>query len=159
MLTASRQRPWNLSCQPSAPLEEKMEVSPTTPPSATEEGVQRRTKNRFGKLGSHCLPPWFETTKEKQRKSVLAKYEAAPNDIREGLDYRLASDKQGLCHCAVEFFIAKANSWDDKKDDWKGKLQGFRGHHNLSLRTAEDTSLARAIGFNRPAVQRFYDNL
>ena len=49
--------------------------------------------------------------------------------------------------------------WDINKSAGKDWLQGFRSRHGISLRTAENTSLARAIGFNRPAVKRFYDNL
>ena len=39
----------------------------------------------------------------------------------------------------------------------KGWLQGFmRRHPQLSVRSPEPTSLARAVGFNRPSVDRFF---
>lgn len=51
-------------------------------------------------------------------------------------------------------------SWDKYEkagDDW---LQSFLSRHNaITLRTPEATSVARAKGFNRHEVGRFYDNL
>ncbi|GFS25268.1 tigger transposable element-derived protein 6-like protein [Elysia marginata] len=41
-------------------------------------------------------------------------------------------------------------------EDW---FLGFRKRHQFSLRKAENTSIGRAIGFNQPAVQLFFDNL
>jgi hypothetical protein len=35
----------------------------------------------------------------------------------------------------------------------------MRRHPELSLRTSESTSLQRAVGFNRPQVDRFFDKL
>lgn len=40
--------------------------------------------------------------------------------------------------------------------DW---LKGFCSRNTLSLRTPEQCSMARAIGFNKVQVGRFYDNL
>ena len=61
--------------------------------------------------------------------------------------------------CAAKFGISRPEILDINKSAGKDWLQGFRSRHGISLRTAENTSLARAIGFNRPTVKRFYDNL
>ncbi|RUS83591.1 hypothetical protein EGW08_008645 [Elysia chlorotica] len=61
--------------------------------------------------------------------------------------------------CAKKFTIPTPPSWDREQiagEDW---FLSFRKRHQFSLRKAENTSLGRAIGFNRPAVQLFYDNL
>ena len=41
-------------------------------------------------------------------------------------------------------------------NDWLGK---FMMRNKLSIRVPEATSLARQAGFNKTAVERFYDNL
>ncbi|CAG5041108.1 unnamed protein product [Parnassius apollo] len=46
-----------------------------------------------------------------------------------------------------------------KKEASKKWVENFARRHNFSLRQPEKTSLARAAGFNRVQVQRFYDNL
>lgn len=66
----------------------------------------------------------------------------------------------------LAFTYAKNNNlkypknWDTYKkagDDW---LSSFLSHHKeISLRTPEATSVARAKGFNRREVGRFYENL
>ena len=61
--------------------------------------------------------------------------------------------------CAAKFDISIPEMWDINKSAGKDWLQGFRSRHGISLRTTENTSLAMANGFNRPAVKRFYDNL
>ncbi|CAK1578971.1 unnamed protein product [Parnassius mnemosyne] len=48
---------------------------------------------------------------------------------------------------------------NDKKEASKKWVENFARRHNFSLRQPEKTSLARAAGFNRVQVQRFYDNL
>ncbi|CAG4949738.1 unnamed protein product [Parnassius apollo] len=46
-----------------------------------------------------------------------------------------------------------------KKQASKVWVENFARRHQLSLRQPEKTSVARAAGFNRVQVQRFYDNL
>ena len=52
------------------------------------------------------------------------------------------------------------NNWivnEAAGEDW---LRGFRRrNNNLALRMPESTSIARAMGFNRPAVSNFFQNL
>ncbi|CAK1602061.1 unnamed protein product [Parnassius mnemosyne] len=56
--------------------------------------------------------------------------------------------------------LSYPKSWDKYEkagDDW---LQSFLSRHtDITLRTAEATSVARAKGFNRHEVRRFYENL
>lgn len=48
----------------------------------------------------------------------------------------------------------------EKKKAGKAWLYGFlKRHPNVTLRTPEPTSLARAMGFNRPAVQKYFSLL
>lgn len=47
----------------------------------------------------------------------------------------------------------------EKKMAGKDWLKGFCSRNNLSLRTPEECSMARAIGFNKVQVGKFYDHL
>lgn len=56
--------------------------------------------------------------------------------------------------------LAYPLSWGIHKKAGEDWLAGFlRRNLDISLRTPEPTSIARARGFNRPQVQRFYQNL
>lgn len=50
-------------------------------------------------------------------------------------------------------------SWRDSCMAGKDWLRSFLHRHHLSLRSPEATSLARADGFNKNAVEHFYENL
>ena len=55
--------------------------------------------------------------------------------------------------------ITMPSSWmKNEKAGWDWWL-GFRSRHKLSIRSPEATSFARATAFNRPVVDKFYDNL
>ncbi|KAK6998413.1 tigger transposable element-derived protein 6 [Biomphalaria glabrata] len=69
------------------------------------------------------------------------------NDIR-CLAYQIA-EKKGLSHR-----FNKTEGMAGK--DW---FRDFKKRHNLSLRQPEATSLARSTGFNKIAVNRFFDKL
>lgn len=50
-------------------------------------------------------------------------------------------------------------SWDRDKRAGKDWILSFmKRHQDLSLRTPENTSLARGIAFNKPNVSTFFDN-
>lgn len=52
------------------------------------------------------------------------------------------------------------NNWERDQAAGECWLIGFRKRNNsLSLRTPEATSIARAVGFNRPAVELFFNKL
>ncbi|KAG7465393.1 hypothetical protein JOB18_016420, partial [Solea senegalensis] len=61
---------------------------------------------------------------------------------------------------AVEYNIKHPQSWDENSmagPDW---FSGFmKRRHNLSMRSAQATSLARATGFNRANVEAFFMKL
>lgn len=63
----------------------------------------------------------------------------------------------------VAFEYAEINNVSERfnkenKKAGKDWLNGFCSRNNLSLRTPEQCSMARAIGFNKIQVGRFYDN-
>ncbi|XP_018560825.1 uncharacterized protein LOC108903210 [Anoplophora glabripennis] len=69
--------------------------------------------------------------------------------------------KQDLCALAFQFAEKNKLPHSFKNgiagEQWYSNF--MRRHPELSLRTPESTSIARACGFNRPQVQRFFENL
>ena len=56
--------------------------------------------------------------------------------------------------------IPMPKSWTEKKATGEDWLRGFcKRSEKLSLRNLESTSLARSVGFNRPAVDNFFCKL
>ena len=51
-------------------------------------------------------------------------------------------------------------SWTEKEAVGEDRLRGFRKRSGkLSLHNPESTSLARSVGFNRPAIDNFFCKL
>ena len=61
--------------------------------------------------------------------------------------------------CAVKYGLNRPSSWDTNKAAGVDWVSGFKRRNGLSLRIAENTSLGRAISFNKPSVTRFFGNL
>jgi len=61
--------------------------------------------------------------------------------------------------------LAEANGIDHNLDKtqgmagWKWYYRFMKRHKELSLRSAENTSMSRAQGFNKPRVQAFFETL
>ncbi|KAJ8935133.1 hypothetical protein NQ318_015788 [Aromia moschata] len=66
---------------------------------------------------------------------------------------------QSIAYQFAEQAKVKHSFNTEKKVVGKRWLKTFCERHNIVVRTPEKTSLARAIGFNRPQVNRFFQNL
>lgn len=93
-----------------------------------------------------------------EEESLLVNYFKQASQLHHGLPPRMARK------LAYEF--AEANhkkipeNW--RRDQCAGEdffALFLKRHKDISLRTPEATSLARAMGFNKPVVSAFYDNL
>ena len=63
---------------------------------------------------------------------------------------------------AHKFAAQKGNapkSWIPNQTAGEAWLLGFRRRHDLSLRSPEATSLGRSMAFNKPVVQKFFEQL
>ncbi|CAH1982823.1 unnamed protein product [Acanthoscelides obtectus] len=65
--------------------------------------------------------------------------------------------KQDLCSLTFEYNVPHNFRNGSAGEQWYSNF--MRRHPELSLRTPQSTSIARACGFNRPQVQLFFDNL
>lgn len=157
---------WNEECMRQA-IEEVLEGRMGYLKASKQFGVPRTTvearvnKIKKGKLerkysakkglGRH-RPVFSEAQEEELVKHILYMesrlFGFTLSDLRS-LAYQLA-ERNGLAH--------QFNK--DKKMAGKTWLYKFLERHpNVKLRTPEPTSLARAMGFNRPAVQKFFSLL
>ncbi|XP_061714882.1 uncharacterized protein LOC133523371 [Cydia pomonella] len=99
----------------------------------------------------------YETTFTEQIEEDFCNYLKLLDDMYFGLTAKR------LRELAFEFAVAnniphRFNT--DTKLAGKGWLRGFRSRHpEISLRQPTSTSIARAMAFNRPQVERFYINL
>ncbi|KAJ8974978.1 hypothetical protein NQ317_013486 [Molorchus minor] len=118
------------------------------PRTTLEARVKKREDLAKKGLGYH--KPVFSPEQEEQLVQHILSMEArlfgfTLNDLRS-LAFQLAF-RNNLPH---QFNI-------EKKKAGKAWLYGFLSRHpNVRLRTPEPTSLARAIGFNRPAVEKYF---
>ena len=103
--------------------------------------------------------PTFKKSKRKKGLFTEAQLQLALKSTLE--------DKASIRAAAIKFShrirpknISMPYNWRENEaagEDW---LRGFRKRSgNLSRRNPESTSLARSIGFNRPAVNAFFCNL
>ena len=125
--------------------------------AARREGVKRTTLLRLLKTGDLTERSFSHTVFSPTKEVLLADYIKKTSRLFHGLS---ATQTRKL---AYEF--AEATKTDIpspwKRDrtagiDW---LTNFRKRHHISLRTPEATSIARARGFNKAAVEAFYQNL
>ena len=88
----------------------------------------------------------------------LCKYLLETADIYFGLN---AKEVRSLAYqLAVANNLSVPKNWEENKTagpDWFTNF--LKRHQELSLRTPEPTSLARATGFNKVTVGKFFDNL
>lgn len=69
-------------------------------------------------------------------------------------------DVRNLAYQLAEINGIKHNFSHEQQSAGKDWLKGFRERHpNLTLRLPEATSLARAMGFNRPVITKYYNIL
>lgn len=74
--------------------------------------------------------------------------------------FTLASARKKAYDFATTNDVNVLKSWNANKCAGKDWFTSFlKRNKALSLRIPEATSLARAMGFNRPVVNNFYDNL
>ncbi|KAK3762513.1 hypothetical protein RRG08_017235 [Elysia crispata] len=87
----------------------------------------------------------------------LARYVTWSAELRYGLTP--VEVRQLAYQCGEKFAIRMPPSWSENRQAGEDWFSGFRERYQFSLRKAENTSLGRAIGFNKPAVDLFFDNL
>lgn len=119
-------------------------------------GIPIRSIRRQKKQGGGPRTNWRTTFTEEQEAQLRNYINACSNRF-----YGLSIDEARKL--AAEF--AEANkinvppSWKTNGMAGKDWLISFRRRNNLSLRSPEATSMARANGFNRKAVDVFFSNL
>lgn len=92
-----------------------------------------------------------------EQESQLVIYLLKASQIHYGLTYSLARDL--AFEFAVSLKITYPESWNKNKCAGLDWMKSFmHRHHELSLRKPENTSLARAIGFNPTSVAAFFAN-
>jgi len=92
------------------------------------------------------------------QEKAIATYLAMASDLYYGMSP--IESRVLAYHCAVKFDVKHPEQWDQSQsvgDDW---LSGLLSRNpQLSIRTPEATSLARATSFNRSTVAAFFDKL
>lgn len=112
--------------------------------------LQKNPDHIFGKRGSK---PVFNPTQEKYIASILLEYE-------QDLIGLTTADARAMAYNTANMLNIKNNFNSTQKTAGRDWMQGFvRRQSQLSLRKPEHTSAARASGFNKQAVEKFYDKL
>lgn len=156
----SRRKQWN-SNDLRAAIEDVTTLGTTVNRTALNRGIPRQTLARHLKARRTqkdvCSLGRYDTVFSKQQEDELLQhvlhlektfYGITSTEIRS-LAFQLAEQNH------IEHPFNKHTELAGK--DWLG---GFRKRHKeLSLRTPEPTSIARAHGFNRVAVDQFFDIL
>lgn len=92
-----------------------------------------------------------------EQECQLVKYLLKASRIHYGLTYSLT--RELAFEFAVSLKITYPEPWNKNKCAGLDWIKSFmRRHHELSLRKPENTSLARAIGFNQASVNAFFEN-
>ena len=116
--------------------------------------------SNIDKAGAPRLTPNYDVNKvfSKSEKEKLTEYLKQMANLHYGL-----SPKQVrffAYELAVAFNKNIPNSWKNNKSAGKNWFYKFmKSNTTISIRSAEATSLARAMGFNKPVVDEFYSNL
>lgn len=133
--------------------------------AAKTHGVDRITLTRFIDRKQKGEEPGVAYSGTRQAKMVftdnMEKELAAHIIALADSFYGLSKDKtlEMAYEFAIQNHVTVPPSWIQNKragNDW---FRAFRNRHKLSIRSPEATSIARATGFNKPAVDSFYDKL
>ena len=92
-----------------------------------------------------------------EQEADLAEHIVVMSQLFQGLSPRKC--RQLAYQFAQRNGLKMHESWAKNKvasEDW---FTGFKERNNLAVRKPEATSIARASAFNRPNVEKFYDNL
>lgn len=120
--------------------------------SITDDKMQRQRKTSYS--SKYTVSQVFTTEQEK----LLTDYLIKCSKMHYGLS--MIQTRKLAYEYAKEMKNHYPPSWDEKGmagEDW---LLGFRKRNStLSLRKAENTSVARSSAFNRTNVNNFYSNL
>lgn len=133
--------------------------------AASTHGVDRITLTRYKAKKDNGEEPAVAYSGTKKAKMVFTEHMeselAAHITALSDCFYGLTKDK--ALEVAYQYAIQNQRvvppSWIQNKragNDW---FRGFRDRHRLSIRSPEATSIARATGFNKQAVDFFFDKL
>lgn len=115
-----------------------------------QESSDHETPKRFSKYGSRQV---FSMEQE----NSLADYLKILSIIQYGLTFRAC--RSLAYQFAAELKLNYPTSWDVNKKSGKDWMRKFMSRHpDLSHRKPENTSLARAIAFNKSNVDQFFQN-
>lgn len=116
--------------------------------------VQEKNQIEFGSVGYKKPRQVFNDDQAKELEEYLKHaskiyFGLTPKDVRHF-----------AFQCGQKFNIKMPSTWYTNKcagEDWFTKF--IKDHPRLAIRTAEQTSLQRAVNFNRPTVTAFFEKL